>query len=103
MINYPNGTTCSTRDGNLLIPRNISKDGRCGTDYNDTACTNGTSCSEFGWCGTGIKYENPYYPKHHNSSFKCLPLNVTTISKPKIISEPKTIPGSKILFCKYKE
>jgi hypothetical protein len=37
-----------------------STDGRCGPEFNNTACTGSACCSQFGWCG-GSKGNNDQY------------------------------------------
>merc|ERR1711885_72399 len=38
---------------NTLATCEISKNGRCGTDHNNTYCGPGAFCSRYGWCGVG--------------------------------------------------
>ena len=51
---------------------NISTNGRCGSQGNNTYCGIGSSCSRYSWCGVGSAWEAHSANSHYNGSATCV-------------------------------
>merc|ERR1712100_161403 len=49
---------------------NISKNGRCGTQFGNTVCSAGNYCSQWNWCGNSKLHISTQQPKFSNG-FGC--------------------------------